>query len=32
LCLIDEMFGWRTAFFIVGVPGILIAILFRFTV
>jgi predicted MFS family arabinose efflux permease len=29
---IDEMFGWRTAFFIVGVPGILIAILFRFTV
>jgi len=29
---IDEMFGWRTAFFIVGIPGILIAILFRFTV
>ena len=29
---IDEMFGWRAAFFIVGVPGILIAILFRFTV
>ena len=29
---IDEMFGWRTAFFIVGVPGILIAIIFRFTV
>ena len=22
---IDEMFGWRTAFFIVGVPGILVA-------
>ena len=29
---IDEMFGWRAAFFIVGVPGILIAIIFRFTV
>ena len=29
---IDEMFGWRAAFFIVGVPGILIAVLFRFTV
>ena len=29
---IDEMFGWRAAFFIVGIPGILIAILFRFTV
>ena len=29
---IDEIFGWRAAFFIVGVPGILIAIIFRFTV
>lgn len=29
---INEMFGWRVAFFIVGVPGLLLAVLMRFTV
>ncbi len=29
---INEYFGWRIAFFVVGVPGILLAIIFRFTV
>lgn len=29
---IAETFGWRLAFFVVGVPGILLAILFRLTV
>lgn len=28
----EEMFGWRTAFFLVGVPGLLLALLMRFTV
>ncbi|MEO1419470.1 MAG: MFS transporter [Pseudomonadota bacterium] len=29
---IDELYGWRVAFFIVGIPGILLALIFRFTV
>jgi len=29
---IDEFFGWRYAFFVVGIPGILLAILLRVTV
>jgi predicted MFS family arabinose efflux permease len=29
---INEYFGWRIAFFVVGVPGILLAIIFRYTV
>jgi predicted MFS family arabinose efflux permease len=29
---INEFFGWRTAFFVVGIPGILLAVLVRFTV
>lgn len=29
---INEWYGWRTAFVVVGLPGILIAILVRFTV
>ena len=29
---INEYFGWRVAFFVVGIPGILLAIIFRFTV
>ena len=29
---INEYFGWRIAFFVVGIPGILLAIIFRFTV
>jgi MFS family permease len=29
---INEMFGWRAAFFIVGVPGLLLALVVRFTV
>jgi len=29
---VAEFFGWRRAFFVVGVPGILLAILLRFTV
>ncbi|MEK9588855.1 MAG: MFS transporter [Gammaproteobacteria bacterium] len=28
---LNEFFGWRVAFFIVGVPGLLLAILVRFT-
>ena len=28
---INEFFGWRAAFFVVGVPGILLALLVRFT-
>lgn len=28
----NEFFGWRTAFFVVGVPGLLLALLVRFTV
>ena len=28
---LNEFFGWRIAFFIVGVPGLLLAILVRFT-
>lgn len=28
---LNEFFGWRVAFFVVGVPGILLAILVRFT-
>ena len=28
---LNEIFGWRTAFFVVGVPGILVAIIVRFT-
>lgn len=29
---INEWFGWRVAFFVVGTPGILLALLIRFTV
>ncbi len=29
---INELFGWRIAFFVVGVPGLLLALLVRFTV
>ncbi len=29
---IDQTFGWRVAFFVVGVPGILLALVVRFTV
>ncbi len=29
---IEEFFGWRMAFFLVGIPGLLLAILFRYTV
>jgi predicted MFS family arabinose efflux permease len=29
---INELYGWRSAFFVVGIPGILLALLFRFTV
>ncbi len=29
---INEMFGWRAAFFIVGIPGLVLALLVRFTV
>jgi predicted MFS family arabinose efflux permease len=28
---LNEFFGWRTAFMVVGIPGILIALLVRFT-
>jgi len=30
--VINQYFGWRTAFFVVGAPGILIALIFYFTV
>jgi predicted MFS family arabinose efflux permease len=30
--LISDTFGWRAAFFVVGVPGLLLALLLRFTV
>ncbi|MEC7734909.1 MAG: MFS transporter, partial [Pseudomonadota bacterium] len=29
---INEYFGWRMAFFVVGIPGIIIALIFRYTV
>ncbi len=29
---INEFFGWRNAFFVVGIPGLLLAIVVRFTV
>ena len=29
---INEFFGWRTAFFVVGIPGLLLALVVRFTV
>ena len=29
---INEAFGWRYAFFVVGIPGLLLALVFRFTV
>ncbi|MBX3706809.1 MAG: MFS transporter [Pseudomonadales bacterium] len=29
---INEFFGWRVAFFVVGVPGILLALVMRYTV
>ena len=29
---IDEFFGWRTAFLVLGIPGILFALILRFTV
>ena len=29
---INEFFGWRMAFFVVGIPGIIIALIFRYTV
>jgi len=29
---LNEFFGWRVAFFVVGVPGILLALVLRFTV
>ena len=28
----DELYGWRNAFLIVGLPGVVLAIVFRFTV
>ncbi|WP_417461466.1 spinster family MFS transporter [Kordiimonas sp.] len=30
--ILGELYGWRTTFFIVGIPGILLALLLRFTV
>ena len=30
--MINELFGWRTAFFVVGLPGLALAVLVRFTV
>jgi len=30
--VINQYFGWRWAFFVVGAPGILVALFFRFTV
>ena len=30
--IIDELYGWRRAFLIVGVPGVVLAVVFRFTV
>lgn len=29
---IDQNYGWRIAFFVVGIPGVLIALLVRFTI
>lgn len=29
---IDEFFGWRTAFLVIGIPGIVLALILRFTV
>lgn len=29
---IAELYGWRAAFYIVGVPGILLAVVFKFTI
>ncbi len=29
---IAELYGWRTAFFVVGIPGIVLAVLFKLTV
>ena len=29
---INEVFGWRLAFFVVGIPGIVLAFIFRYTV
>ncbi|MEL7310092.1 MAG: MFS transporter [Pseudomonadota bacterium] len=29
---LDELYGWRNAFLIVGIPGVLLALIFRFTV
>lgn len=29
---IDQYFGWRTAFLVVGIPGILFALILRFTI
>jgi len=29
---INELFGWRAAFFVVGIPGLVLALLVRFTV
>lgn len=29
---VSELYGWRAAFFVVGIPGVLIALLLRFTV
>jgi predicted MFS family arabinose efflux permease len=29
---VTDAFGWRTAFFVLGVPGILVALIFKFTV
>ncbi len=29
---IEEFFGWRVAFFVVGIPGLILAIIFRLTV
>jgi predicted MFS family arabinose efflux permease len=29
---INEIFGWRLAFFVVGIPGLLLALIFRLTV
>jgi predicted MFS family arabinose efflux permease len=30
--ILNEYFGWRVAFFVVGLPGILVALVLRFTV
>ena len=29
---VSQIYGWRTAFFVAGLPGLLLAVIFRFTV